>query len=130
MREGKCCLVMHVRFAMYTLLSQLPILSYVSLSLLLSLLFPFKLTVTNFLGYWALFVLVIPLLMIVVFFPYSWGTVPFIPNINLRWFSFFSFAFHQPFLSTIGTQYVLAVYRWVSPTIFWPLVVGLVPLLA
>ena len=66
MREGKCCLVMHVGSAVYTLLSQLPILSYVSLSLLLSLFFPFKLTVSNFLGYWALFVLLIPLLMIVV----------------------------------------------------------------
>ena len=41
------------------------------------------------------------------------GTIPFIPNINLRWFSFFAFAFHQTFLSTIGTQHVLAVYRWV-----------------
>ena len=31
MREGKGCLVMHVRSVVYTLLSQLPILSYVSL---------------------------------------------------------------------------------------------------
>ena len=121
MREGKCCLVMHVRSAMYTLLSQLPILSYVSLSLLLSLLFPFKLTVSNFLGYWALFVLAIPLLMIVVFFPYSWvlfvlylisilDDFPFFPLLSTNHFCLLqALSMFQPY---IGGFLPLSFGRW------------------
>ena len=45
MREGKGCLVMHVKSAVYTLLSQLSILFYISLSFPLSLFFHFQLTI-------------------------------------------------------------------------------------
>ena len=50
MREGKGYLVMHVKFAMYILISQLSILFYVSLSFPISIFFHFQLHVLILLG--------------------------------------------------------------------------------
>ena len=111
--KGKGCLVMHVRSAMYTLFSQLSILSYFHfLSLFLSFftfnsLFLTSLVTRLFLFLSSLFswlLCVLPIFM---------GIVPFIPNINLMWFPFFVLTFHQPFFSVAGTQHILTVYRWV-----------------
>ena len=99
MREGKCCLVMHVRSVMYTLLSQLSILFYISLSFPLSLFFHFQITILIPLGtvfstpllmflsvlssfsLCSLILVAIPFLMIVVCSIFM-GAVPFIPKIN------------------------------------------------
>ena len=126
MNKRKGCLVMHVRSAMYTLLSQLSILSYVSLPFPLSLFFHFHLTILIPLGT----VFFTPLLMFLSFvswllcYPFhcvvlpfllsslfSWslcclsrhvpifmGTVPFILNINPRLFPFSTLAFHKHFV--------------------------------
>ena len=56
--------------------------------------------------------------------------VPFIPEVNPRWFPFFAFTFHQPFYLPQALSIFWLYTGWFSTTIFWPLAVGSVPLLA
>ena len=81
---------------------------------------------SDFLG-----VVVLPLPLVPIFM----GVVPFIPKIKPRWFSFFTLIFinhnvccgHSA--NTHSVSFWLCVGGFNSIT-FWPLVVGLVPLLA
>ena len=96
MREGKGCIVMHVKSAVYTLLSQLSILFYISLSFPLSLFFHFQPTI--------LILLVTMFSLLPCVLPHIRGYCSFYTKDQAQVISLFCPCFPPTILSTIGIQ--------------------------
>ena len=96
---------------------------------------------SNFLHMFFLdFYVVLPTILVVVatpliVVPKFMGIVPFIPKIKPWWFSFFTFVFTNHFVCCGHSTNTHNILFWLcasgfNSTNFWPLAMGLVPLLA